>query len=129
MEAAEMFFLIEYDRSRGTIVELREFDAASRQLAEDARLDLELELNRQGVDHEVVILDAPSLEALRHTHSRYFESVVDLVCRDFEIATRTRKMIDSALVVAAFARQSGAYRNFPPPHRILGTPSIRPVTI
>jgi hypothetical protein len=79
MEAAEMFFLIEYDRSRGTIVELREFDAASRQLAEDARLDLELELNRQGVDHEVVILDAPSLEALRHTHSRYFESVVDLV--------------------------------------------------
>ncbi|MGC9997426.1 MAG: hypothetical protein ABSE79_19080 [Terriglobia bacterium] len=41
-----MFFLIEYDRPRGVIVQLREFDPASRRLAEDARLELELELNR-----------------------------------------------------------------------------------
>ncbi len=74
-----MFFLIEYDRSRGSIVQLREFDPASRQLAEDARLQLELDLNRQGVDHEIVILDAPNKEALLRTHSRYFESVADLV--------------------------------------------------
>jgi hypothetical protein len=74
-----MFFLIEYDRPRGTILKLREFDPASRELAEDARLELELELNRKGVDHEVVILDAPSMEALRHTHSRYFETVVELM--------------------------------------------------
>jgi len=74
-----MFFLIEYDRPRGSIVQLREYDRASRQLTEDARLELELELNRKGVDHEVVILDAPSEEALRRTHSRYFESVVELV--------------------------------------------------
>jgi len=65
-----MFFLIEYDRPRGAIVQLREFDAASRQLAEDVRLELELDLNRRGVEHEVVILDAPSKEALRRTHSR-----------------------------------------------------------
>jgi hypothetical protein len=57
---------------------LREFDDASQLVAEDARLKLELDLKRQGVVHEVVVLDAPSKEALRHTHSRYFESVVEL---------------------------------------------------
>lgn len=73
-----MLFLIEYDRPRGSIVQLREFDGASRVVAEDARLKLELDLKRQGVEHEVVLLDAPSKEALRRTHSRYFESVVEL---------------------------------------------------
>jgi hypothetical protein len=77
-----MLFLIEYDRPSGSIVQFREFDAASRQLADETRLDLELDLKRQGVEHEVVLLDAPSKEALRHTHSRYFEdfeNVVELV--------------------------------------------------
>ena len=73
-----MLFLIEYDRPRGSIVQLREFDAASRQLADETRLNLELDLKRQGIEHEVVLLDAPSKEALRHTHSRYFEDVVEL---------------------------------------------------
>jgi hypothetical protein len=74
-----VLFLIEYDRPTGSIVQLREFDAASRQLADETRLNLELDLKRQGVEHEVVLLDAPSKEALRHTHSRYFEDVVELV--------------------------------------------------
>jgi hypothetical protein len=74
-----VFFLIEYDRPGGVIVQLREFDAASRQVAEDTRLELELDLNRKGVDHEIVILDAPSKGALLRTHSRYFESVAELV--------------------------------------------------
>lgn len=73
-----MLYLIEYDRSRGSIVKLREFGGDSREIAEDARLDLELELNRQSLEHEVVLLDAPSIEALRHTHGRYFESVAEL---------------------------------------------------
>jgi hypothetical protein len=73
-----MLFLIEYDRPRGSIVQLREFDDASRAVAEDERLRLELGLKRQGIEHEVVLLDAPSKEALRRTHSRYFESVVEL---------------------------------------------------
>ena len=64
--------------SRGSIVQLREFDDNSREIAEDARLDLELDLIRQGVEHEIVLLDAPSIEALRHTHGRYFESVAEL---------------------------------------------------
>ena len=74
-----MFFLIEYDRPRGVIVQLREFDAASRQVVEDTRLELELDLNRKGIEHEVVILDAPSIQALRRTHSRYFESVTEIL--------------------------------------------------
>ena len=73
-----MIFLIEYDRAKGAIVEMRKFDDSSRKLADEARLDLELRLNRGGVEHEVVLLEAPSEEALRHTHSRYFESVSEI---------------------------------------------------
>jgi hypothetical protein len=69
-----MLFLIEYDRPSGSIIQFREFDAASGQLADETRLNLELDLKRQGVEHEVVLLDAPSKQALRHTHSRYFEN-------------------------------------------------------
>ena len=74
-----MLFLIEYDRPRGSIVQVREFADDLREAAEDARLKLELDLRRRGVEHEVVVLDAPSQEALRHTHSRYFEDVGELV--------------------------------------------------
>ena len=74
-----MYFLIEYDRSQGSIVQKRQYDEASREVAEEERLKLELDLNRQGVEHEVVLLDAPSEEALRHTHGRYFESVAELI--------------------------------------------------
>ncbi|HEX5412814.1 MAG TPA: hypothetical protein VFZ27_13270 [Terriglobia bacterium] len=73
-----MLFLIEYDRPSGTIKEMRKFDDSSRKLAEDTRLELELKLNREGVEHEVVILEAPSEEALRRTHSRYFESLAEI---------------------------------------------------
>lgn len=73
-----MLFLVEYNRPHGTIVQLREFDDSLRHVAEDARLDLELRLNRQGIQHEVVLLDAPSEEALRHTHGRYFEDLAEL---------------------------------------------------
>ena len=74
-----MLFLIEYDRSQGSIVQKRQYDEPSREVAEKERLSLELRLKRQGVEHEVVLLDAPSEEALRHTHSRYFESVAELI--------------------------------------------------
>jgi hypothetical protein len=74
-----MLFLIEYDRPTGTIVQLREFDDSLRRVAEDARLDLELTLNRKGIQHEVVILDALDEEALHHTHSRYFQTLAELV--------------------------------------------------
>ncbi len=73
-----MLFLIEYDRGRGTVVNMTTFDESQRQVAEDARLSLELKLNRQGVQQEVVLLEAATEEALRLTHRRYFEDLIDL---------------------------------------------------
>lgn len=74
-----MIFLIEYDRDRGQLVTFKRFDESERQKAEDSRLKLELELNRLGTNHEVVVLEAASEEAMRRTHRRYFEDLADLV--------------------------------------------------
>ena len=74
-----MIFLIEYDRDRGEIVTFKSFEDSERQSAEDSRLEMELELNRRGVEHEVVILEAETEEALRRTHRRYFEDLAELV--------------------------------------------------
>ncbi len=74
-----MIFLIEYDRSSGSIVTLVRFDDTKREQIEHIRLELELGLNRLGIDHEVVLLEAESEEALRRTHRRYFEDLDELV--------------------------------------------------
>ena len=74
-----MIFLIEYDRTQGRIVTIREFADAERQGAEDARIQREIELNHLGKEREVVLLEAASEEALRRTHRRYFEHITDLV--------------------------------------------------
>ena len=70
-----MIFLIEYDRPEGQIVTFKRFQDSERLKAQNARLDLELDLNRRGVDHEVVLLEAATEEALRRTHRRYFEDL------------------------------------------------------
>lgn len=70
-----MIFLIEYNRSKGSIVTFRDFDDSQRREAEDSRLGIELDLNRKGIDHEVVLLEAASEDALRRTHRRYFEDL------------------------------------------------------
>jgi len=74
-----MRFLIEYDRSRGEIVSFKEFDDNHSHLAEQSRLDMELDLHRRGVEREVVLLEAETEEALRRTHRRYFEDLAQLV--------------------------------------------------
>ncbi|OGS04291.1 MAG: hypothetical protein A3G41_04155 [Elusimicrobia bacterium RIFCSPLOWO2_12_FULL_59_9] len=68
-----MIFLIEYNRSEGRIVNITGFDDSRRREAEGSRLDIELDLNRRGVNHEVVLLEAASEDALRRTHRRYFD--------------------------------------------------------
>jgi hypothetical protein len=73
-----MIFLIEYDRARGEIVRLEAFPDSERRAAEEARLEMEIGLNRDEVDREVVILEAESEEALRRTHRRYFENLSEL---------------------------------------------------
>lgn len=74
-----MIFLIEYDRSQGRVVTFTTFADSERPKAEDARLEMEIELNRQGTEREVVLLEAASEEALRRTHRRYFEDLAELV--------------------------------------------------
>jgi hypothetical protein len=71
-----MIFLLEYERTTGELT-LREF--SDKRLAEDARLELELRLHSRGIEREVVLLEAPSLEALKQTHRRYFEDLPQLV--------------------------------------------------
>jgi hypothetical protein len=68
-----MIFLIEYNRPEGRIVTFKTFTESDRSLADQTRHELELDLNRKGIDHEVVILQAGSEEAIRRTHRRYFE--------------------------------------------------------
>ena len=74
-----MVFLIEYDRPTGTLVQFRKFDDSERHVALDIRFELELKLNREGIQHEVVILEAPDEETVRHTHGRYFKNLAELV--------------------------------------------------
>ena len=74
-----MIFLIEYNRTCGQIVTFESFDDADRRKAEDARFEKELELNRAGIEHEVILLEAGTEEALRRTHRRYFENLTQLV--------------------------------------------------
>lgn len=73
-----MLFLIEYDRKAGKLVTLREFEDSERRIADDARLDLEVGLNRRSIDREVVLLQAASKRALEQTHRRYFVALEDL---------------------------------------------------
>ena len=47
-------------------------------IAKNARLKLELDLNRRGVQREVVVLQATNEAALRRTHRRYFEDLTEL---------------------------------------------------
>lgn len=73
-----MIFLIEYDRPAGQLIIFKEFKDSQRSEAEQSRLETELELNRKGVDHEVVLLEARNEDALRRTHRRYFENATEI---------------------------------------------------
>lgn len=70
-----MVFLIRYNRKSGQIVSRQAFPDADRTKAQKARLELELDLNAQGVEDEVVLLEAISEDVLRRTHRRYFEDL------------------------------------------------------
>lgn len=74
-----MIFLIEYDRPEGKIVRFETFEDTERSRAEASRLERELSLHRQGINREVVLLQATSEPALRRTHRRYFETLGSIV--------------------------------------------------
>jgi hypothetical protein len=65
-------FVLTYDRRRARLVRMDEFDpgdysAANQLLFETESADPNL---------EVVLLEAPSIEELRRTHRRFFETLV-----------------------------------------------------
>ena len=74
-----MIFLIEYDRHQGRVVTLRTFDKLERRKVEYERLEMEIDLNRRGRVHEVILFEAATEADLRRTHRRYFEDLTDLV--------------------------------------------------
>jgi hypothetical protein len=82
-----VIFLIEYNRNEGDIVTLQSFDDSQRKQAEKSRIEMELTLNRKGVDHEVVLLEAGNEDALRKTHRRYFEDLHQMLSNKMEIPT------------------------------------------
>ena len=73
-----MYFLIEYCRTLGTLVQCEPYE--DRECAQGAMLTWEI-TSRQAVcgPHEVVLLDAESEAALRTTHGRYFLSARELM--------------------------------------------------
>jgi hypothetical protein len=83
-----MIFLIEYNRSQGRLVNIRKFEDRQRKEAEESRLAIELDLNRSGINHEVILLDAVDENALRRTHRRYFEDLRQIL--------ESKNVLDSA---------------------------------
>ncbi len=73
-----MIFLIEYSREKGRIVHLRQFNDSEQADAENARLNLEMKLATVQIPHEIVLLQAHTIDALKQTHRRYFENLEEL---------------------------------------------------
>ena len=78
-----MIFLLEYNQPTGALVSFREFDTAQRLEAQDSRLNIELDLNRRGIVHEVVLLEAENKAAIMKTHGRYFKSLQQMLEQDW----------------------------------------------
>jgi len=76
-----MLFLIEYDRVNARRVYYEEFSDEQRSAAQEARFRREVVINRAKVEHEVVLLEAPSVDALRKTHARYFDDISEMLER------------------------------------------------
>lgn len=74
-----MIFLIQYDRQNARLISVESFTNSERSKAQDLLLTLELQLNQNGTDTEVVLLEAESEDALRMTHRRYFEDLSELL--------------------------------------------------
>lgn len=74
-----MIFLIEYNRSEGSVKRLQAFADSEMPVARKAQLERELDLHRAGKEHEVALLEAESELALRRTHRRYFEDLPSLL--------------------------------------------------
>lgn len=70
-----MIYLLHYDRAKGALERLQEFRDDERACAEQERLELELKVLVNQRLTEIVLLEADSIDQLKRTHRRYFESL------------------------------------------------------
>jgi hypothetical protein len=77
-----MIFLMEYDRTHGELLSIKAFQDADHDAAANERLRRELILHQEGLQREVVLLQAASEGALRETHRRYFADIATLAATD-----------------------------------------------
>jgi hypothetical protein len=70
-----MLYVVEYNRPEGRLVTFKVFGQSERSKAVELLLDIEPDLNRRNIDHEVVLLEATSEAALHRTHGRYFKDL------------------------------------------------------
>ena len=85
-----MIYLIEYDRTTGSIIKLQSYDDGESDLASKDRLALEISLMNSCVIREVVLLQANSIDALRITHNRYFKNVGELAETGSNLVSRLK---------------------------------------
>jgi hypothetical protein len=74
------------------LVTLKVFDQLGRPKAEDLRLEIELNLNRGKIEHEVVLLEASSEAAIRRSHQRYFADLREIVEALSDIVYKDNKL-------------------------------------
>lgn len=72
------YFLLVYRRSAGRLEEPPRDLGSDQEAALKIRFERERR-ERRDPDVEVVVLGAPSLDALKRTHARYFKSFAELV--------------------------------------------------
>ena len=86
-----MIFLIEYSRNQGSLIDIRAFDDLQQREAEGLRLETELALNHKKVNHDVVLLQAETEDALHRTHQRYFGSFRQIFNNLFKTSGQERQ--------------------------------------
>jgi hypothetical protein len=84
-----MVFLIIYDAKLGKLLDIKEYDDASRRQAMDDLRERQEALLADLNNVEVVLFEAQSRETLERTHSRYFKSLAELGASLTEGAKKT----------------------------------------
>lgn len=80
-------FLLIYDWNTRRLVRKEEYDQVDREAALKARYEAELRAAREGLDQEIVILEAKSFDTLKQTHGSYFFTVEELTERLLKAAS------------------------------------------
>lgn len=75
------YFVLIYDRTDQTLLDLHEFAEQERTQADAFRLDAQRHALREALDQEIVLFQAESKESLKHSHGSYFLSESELLER------------------------------------------------